>query len=96
MGCGGGGCIVPGDYFLHTTHLAIGRLCDMIACRRVEMLLARTSRFVADRGYSIPQNYLLHFWPRCSQSVERPFGVVKSATIKCENFSKLTSAKNCR
>ncbi len=28
------------DQFLHTTHLAVARLCDMIACRRVEMLLA--------------------------------------------------------
>ena len=28
------------DKFLHTNHLAVARLCDMIACRRVEMLLA--------------------------------------------------------
>ena len=27
------------DKFLNTTHLAVARFCDMIACRRVEMLL---------------------------------------------------------
>lgn len=30
------------DKFLHTNHLAVARLCDMIACRRVEMLLAES------------------------------------------------------
>ena len=30
------------DKFLSTTHLAVARFCDMIACRRVEMLLAES------------------------------------------------------
>ena len=31
------------DKFLMTSHLAVARLCDTIACRRVEMLLAETA-----------------------------------------------------
>ncbi|CAH1783183.1 unnamed protein product [Owenia fusiformis] len=30
------------DQFLHTHHLAVARICDTIACRRVEMLLAES------------------------------------------------------
>ena len=30
------------DKFLNTHHLAVARVCDSIACRRVEMLLAES------------------------------------------------------
>ena len=49
------------DKFLHTTHLAVARLCDMIACRRVEMLLAeniqvgRSSSWVGEEGGGDPR-----------------------------------------
>ena len=54
--------MIPGYKFLHTTHLAVARLCDMIACRRVEMLLAENIQVWGEEGEGgvIPGDYFLH------------------------------------
>ncbi|XP_074640755.1 huntingtin-like [Tubulanus polymorphus] len=39
------------DKFLHTQHMAVARICDTIACRRVEMLLAEK---VEDSNNQLP------------------------------------------
>ncbi|KAL5022595.1 hypothetical protein ScPMuIL_001750 [Solemya velum] len=37
------------DKFLHTHNLSVSRICDLIACRRVEMLLAETSEEISNQ-----------------------------------------------
>lgn len=50
------------DKFLNTNHLAVARVCDMIACRRVEMLLAENIEVRAQISYRSDHEKIEHLW----------------------------------